>query len=234
MIGLKNMNNIYNNIVIGNGFIGSHLIKSLDNPCVLELKEGIDAIDFLPLAKDVEVVYHLGAHLRPKDDRDIQLHRAVHDYCQRTGAYLVYTSSAAIYDPTTLYAVQKLYGEIVLRDIPHTFLRLFNVYGEFGSGIVDKIKRKEFFKINGTGTQKRDFVHVEDVVEAICIAGEEKIRGTFDIGTGKSISVNELLEFAELEREYVNMDSGVKDSVAKVNPRLGWESYHDVVNYVQA
>ena len=225
-----------NNLVIGGkGFIGNYLLNELGiETRFLDLKLGYDAIEELPSMFPVDVIYHLGAHLQPADDKDIELHRAVHDYCQRTGAYLVYTSSAAIYNPTNLYAVQKLYGEIVLRDIPHTFLRLFNVYGEGGNGIVDKIKRNEDFKINGDGKQRRDFVHVNDVVNALLIAGNNKIRGTFDIGTSKSISVNELLEIAGQGREYINHDPGVEDSVANVSSRLPWTAMHDVRDYVKA
>jgi len=49
--------------------------------------------------------------------------------------------------------------------------------------------------INGDGEQKRDFIHVKDVAEANLKAMESRINyGFFNIGTGKSTSINKLAE----------------------------------------
>lgn len=222
-------NSIMNNYISGNkGFIATHL-QNIVEADGHDLKNGGNSILINNVEKKYDVVYHLGAHLQPTDDSDIKLHRAVYEYCKRTGAYLVYASSAAIYNPTSLYAVQKLYGEALFKDIPHTTLRFFNVYGEGGSGIVDKIKRGEHIKINGNGTQTRDYIHVYDVCQAIKTAGENKIEGTFDVGTGIDYSVNDLIELVEHNKwEFVTGETGVLDSVANPSARFPWISTKDV------
>jgi UDP-glucose 4-epimerase len=46
--------------------------------------------------------------------------------------------------------------------------------------------------INGSGTQTRDYVYVDDVVEANMRAAHSKALGAFNIGTGRECDVNEL------------------------------------------
>lgn len=109
---------------------------------------------------------------------------------------LIYISSCAVYgshDETitedsalkipSVYAAQKLYSEQLVkffgetRNIPVCGLRLFNVYGigQSQSGMypnviasmLRSVKQNNVIQITGDGTQIRDFVHVDDVVDAI-------------------------------------------------------------------
>ncbi|MHA1429369.1 MAG: NAD-dependent epimerase/dehydratase family protein [Candidatus Freyarchaeota archaeon] len=87
---------------------------------------------------------------------------------------------------------------------PVTVLSPFNIYGPGQrrenqySGIItvfaEKIENGENPVIYGDGTQTRDFVHVDDVVEASILAAEsEKATGqTFNVATGKATTINEL------------------------------------------
>jgi nucleoside-diphosphate-sugar epimerase len=60
---------------------------------------------------------------------------------------------------------------------------------------VEALRRGESPVIYGDGEQSRDFTHVGDVVDAVLLAGEkDKADGqVLNVGWGKSISVNELL-----------------------------------------
>jgi len=91
---------------------------------------------------------------------------------------------------------KRLYG------IERVILRYANVYGPrqdpLGeAGVVaiftGKILKGEKPVIYGDGNQTRDYVFVEDVVQAniLALSGKE---GTYNIGTGKETSVNELIE----------------------------------------
>jgi len=91
---------------------------------------------------------------------------------------------------------KRLYG------LERVILRYANVYGPrqdpLGeAGVVaiftGKILKGENPVIYGDGTQTRDYVFVEDVVQAniLALSGKE---GTYNIGTGKETSVNELIE----------------------------------------
>ncbi len=83
-------------------------------------------------------------------------------------------------------------------------LRYFNVYGPnqrydaYGNAIpifVFRMLKGETIFIYGDGEQTRDFVHVNDVVQAnILAAGAEGVSGAFNIASGARITVNRLVE----------------------------------------
>ena len=109
--------------------------------------------------------------------------------------------------PLSPYGVSKLSGEHFLyyfrqnTGLATASLRYSNVYGPrqdpFGeAGVVaifaQKLLRGEGPMINGTGRQTRDFIYVEDVVEANMAVFHRGVEGVFNVGTGRETSVNEL------------------------------------------
>lgn len=135
---------------------------------------------------------------------------------------VIYASSSAVYgdgailpqsedgslDPQSPYAVSKLAGEYYCRvfqeiyGLPTVCLRYFNVYGprcELDSqyaavipGFISRVSRGEPPIIYGDGEQTRDFVFVNDVVEANILAVHTDVNGIFNIGSGESITINQL------------------------------------------
>ena len=121
-------------------------------------------------------------------------------------------------------------------------LRYFNVYGEGQSntrgGVItnflNQIKNEKPLIIQGNGFQTRDFIYVLDVVKANFKAMTKKIdHGFFNIGSGKSISINNLAKMmlnisdSKLEIKHVkNKDSEIKHSLADIDlaqKELGWK-----------
>jgi UDP-glucose 4-epimerase len=112
--------------------------------------------------------------------------------------------------PISPYGVSKLAGELYagvyhrLYGVPTVCIRPFNVYGENQdpdspySGVIskflDRMRRGLPLMIYGDGEQTRDFIHVHDVAEMISLAMEceEAIGETFNCGTGREVSINEL------------------------------------------
>ena len=135
---------------------------------------------------------------------------------------VIYASSSAVFgdtptlpkredmppNPQSPYAVAKLAGEYYCRVFQEVYglatvcLRYFNVYGprqdpdsEYAAVIPRFIKRALEGKapvIFGDGEQTRDFTFVKDAAEANILAAESQACGVFNIGNGKSITVNEL------------------------------------------
>ena len=73
---------------------------------------------------------------------------------------------------------------------------------------MDKIKDNESPKVNGDGTQFRDFVHVSDVVNANILSMKSDIEHEFfNVGTSSSITILELakviIKLAKLDLEPV-------------------------------
>ena len=109
-------------------------------------------------------------------------------------------------DPLSPYGISKLAGEKYLAyyesatGLRYVALRFANVYGprqdsEGEAGVVAIFSKQMLHGgqpiINGTGKQTRDFVYVDDVVEAIMMTLGEDIQGIFNVGTGQETSVNE-------------------------------------------
>ena len=125
-----------------------------------------------------------------------------------------------VLDPISPYAVSKLAGEFYCRVFYRVYgletvvLRYFNVYGPrqvYGpySGVIsifiNRLLRGEPPVIFGDGNQVRDFVFVEDVVEATLLAmfSKNAVGGVFNVGSGRCTSVNEL---AKLLIELMGVD----------------------------
>lgn len=110
--------------------------------------------------------------------------------------------------PLSPYGISKLCGEQYLSyyqrvsGLQVVNLRYANVYGprqdpDGEAGVVaifiQKLLNNEQAIVHGNGRQTRDFVYVEDVVEAnLAVMGQET-QGTYNIGTGEETSINDVL-----------------------------------------
>ena len=116
-------------------------------------------------------------------------------------------------------------------------LRYFNVYGpgqptdgEYALvlGIfLSRLSRGEKLEIHGSGDQRRDFVHVYDVVDANIKAMNAEISGeTFNIGSGVNYSINEIADFFPLDRFHTDRRTGDAEEtladIEKAREKLNW------------
>jgi ADP-L-glycero-D-manno-heptose 6-epimerase len=158
---------------------------------------------------------------------NVETFRAILDWAVKTQARVVWASSCSVYgrgpvpmkesqspDPLNTYAFSKVCKERLAKRYesklshPIIGLRYSNVYGpgEAHKGRLASMiqqlailmragKRPRIFT---AGQQKRDFVYIDDVVEANLCAMKSKVSGVFNAGAGKSWSFNEVV--AELNR----------------------------------
>jgi UDP-glucose 4-epimerase len=150
--------------------------------------------------------------------------------------------------PLSPYGISKLSGEHYLAyyqrisGIRYVSLRYANVYGprqdpEGEAGVVaifiQKMLNGEQPIINGNGRQTRDFVYVDDVVEANLSAMAQEVQGTYNVGTGVETSINDLFRIlADLTKASCKEVHGpakkgeqarsVIDS-NRIRQELGWE-----------
>lgn len=147
------------------------------------------------------------------------------DLCKRNEVgKLVFASTSAVYDenkspvfgygenspcnPSSPYGISKLAAERYVRLLfpNHVILRYGNVYGPrqvpIGENQVVARALKHFthgddFYVVGHGRQKRDFVFVDDVAYINAESAIGSMTGTFNLATGRSHSVNEVLSIIE-------------------------------------
>lgn len=132
-------------------------------------------------------------------------------------------------NPSSFYGLTKLTTEYYLRiyheafGLPYVCYRYSNVFGprqgNGGEGGVISIFAKAIVQdspiiIYGDGKQTRDFIYVDDVVEANILGMQHQVIGIYNVSTGISSSVNLLVD------EFRNI-SGKDIEVVYDKPRLG-------------
>ncbi len=134
--------------------------------------------------------------------------------------------------PLTPYGATKAACEMLLSGYAGAYgmttcaLRFTNVYGPGMShkdSFVPRMMRAALtgtgVRVYGDGQQRRDLVHVDDVVNAITLAVDSGYSGTAIVGAGKSVSVLEMVEAvrevtgAELPVEHVEAPAGEMPAV---------------------
>lgn len=146
--------------------------------------------------------------------------------------------------PQSPYAVAKYVGEVYgglyhdLHDLPCVVLRYFNVFGPRQdpnspySGVIARFLRQlirgESLTIFGDGEQSRDFVAVQNVVEANLLAcsAADAPGHTLNIGSGCAMTVNDLVR---LLGELI----GTAPKVTHASPRAG-DIRHSLANITRA
>lgn len=123
---------------------------------------------------------------------------------------IIFTSSAAVYGetfpckedvecaPVNQYGKSKLKAEALLQrlDANAFTVRLFNCYGPRSKSVVNKfcdlIPDYKDITIFGSGLQTRDFVHVNDVINALVLGMNNS--GVYNVGTCTETSVLQLVD----------------------------------------
>lgn len=183
----------------------------------------------------------------------------------------VFSSSAAVYGdeptlpkteestirPLTPYAIDKFASEKMamiyynLYDIPASATRFFNVYGPnqnpnspysgFISILVNRLRENTELTIFGDGEQSRDFVYIEDVIQALLLiaTSSQSLGEVYNVGTGIKNTINDLTRFAqkftdkELSIKYDTARQGdIKDSLSDVSKleSIGYKPNFDLAN----
>ena len=220
-------------LIGGKGFIGSHL-----NGRLLELGHDVkvidrgDELDF----EGIDVIFHLAGaiNLRRGGDSGVERARNICDLAKEHGVKKIvfFSSGGAIYaNPESGYAKANLEIEEIIKEsgLDYIILRLSNVYGphQWEEGLIPRLINNRSLKILADGNQTRDFIYIDDVVEASIIAMNKK--GTYNVGSGETHSLNEVVdiikEYKEIEIEYI----GGKDvnaealDIEKTKEDFNWE-----------
>jgi UDP-glucose 4-epimerase len=189
------------------------------------LEDFTNDVDYVfHMAAQVGNVKSIGAPVRDAETNVVGTVRLI-EACRRAAIKrFVYSSSSAIFgeadclpieedhpvNPLSFYALSKLTAEKYVRlaaallSIPTVSLRYFNVYGtpmednEY-TGVISiflrRLQQRQPLVIYGDGTQVRDFVYVDDIVQAnLRAACNGRTGAAYNIGTGRSTSVAELAE----------------------------------------
>jgi nucleoside-diphosphate-sugar epimerase len=182
------------------GYIGSQLYQRLiKNHTVIgiDISEGND-LNTCDLKFDVDLVIHLAGKSGVRDSfkdpgaywvHNVEASRRLFNIYHHTR--IMYASSSTIYEPNlNPYANSK---RVVEEIAPHNSLglRFHTVYSENARAgmFINKLLTN---KLEYVTEHSRDFIHLEDVCDAIIKLMDYNMVGVLDIGTGNSIPIMEL------------------------------------------
>ena len=178
--------------------------------------------------RNSEVIFHLAAQTSvpfsmedAKEDCEVNVVGTLNvlEAARKADARVVFASSAAVYGnpekrptpetypthPVSFYGLSKFVGENYCRFQQENYgsevvmLRIFNVYGPNGHGVLPDFlnklqKNPNKLEVLGTGRQGRDFVYVSDMVRVLLLAATSPaaVGQIFNVGTGTTTTVTDL------------------------------------------
>jgi UDP-glucose 4-epimerase len=164
------------------------------------------------------------------------------------------TSESMVVEAHTGYEASKLARERYAEYFHNEYgihiagLRFFSVYQGYGGNESHKGKYANIIaqfaeemangiepEVYGDGTQTRDFTHIDDITRATQMVAERKISGAYNVGTGRPVSFNEIVDMingelgTDIEAKYIKNPIPesiyVHDTCAdstKISEATGW------------
>jgi UDP-glucose 4-epimerase len=228
----------------------------------------IEQIEYLK-GDSIDLCFHLAAlsRIQPSFEQPSETFRvntrgteAVCEWARQFNVKVVYSgSSSQWHDPfRSPYAMYKKLGE----DVCKMYKKIYNLnveiarfYNVFGPGeIVDgkwaaviglwrrQVRDGEPLTIVGDGEQRRDFTHIDDIVDALIKIGfgTESVEDAWELGTGFNYSLNEVADiFIEkfgCEKVYIPQQRGNYQQTLRENDlaleKLDWKPTDRLKEYI--
>jgi UDP-glucose 4-epimerase len=213
-----------------------------------------------------DIVFHLAAisriqpsFKRPKDYFDVNANGTLYlsEWCVKNNIPLIYAGSSSKHNGKfkNPYTFSKDIGEEIIMlyqyhyNLQSTITRFYNVYGphqllEGGYTTligrwINNINNNLPCVIYGDGEQRRDFTHVDDIVDALILIMEKKAYGyEFELGRGKNYSVNEVAEMFDITPVYdLPKEGEAKETLntsTKAKTVLNWKPKKELLDYIKS
>jgi UDP-glucose 4-epimerase len=182
---------------------------------------------------------------------------AVLEFVRKAGCKILYAGSSTKFGDGGLgrsaspYAWTKATNtELVINygnwfNVPYAITYFYNVYGkrEIASGkyatliaiFTEKMKAFEKLTIVNPGTQKRNFTHIDDIIDGLILVGENGYGDEFGIGSPDSYSILEVANFFGGEIEMLSERKGnrmIADVITTKTQSLGWYPKFRLEEYI--
>lgn len=215
--------------------------------------------------KDFDVVFHLAAiaRIQPSFDRPEEYINTnfngtyeVVKFCIKNNIPLIYAGSSSKHSGRfkNPYTFSKDMGEDIIKlyeehfGLKASIARFYNVYGPYQlleggyttliGRWINNVQNGIQCVIYGNGEQRRDFTHIDDIVDALILIMEKESYGyEFELGRGKNYSVNEVAKMFGIEPSYESAKKGeAKDTLNKstlAKDILGWNPTKNLEDYIK-
>ncbi|NOQ32276.1 MAG: NAD-dependent epimerase/dehydratase family protein [Helicobacteraceae bacterium] len=131
-------------------------------------------------------------------------------------------------------------------NVPYAITYFYNVYGEreiqtgkYATLIAlfkEKMKNKEPLTIVAPGEQKRNFTHIDDIINGLVLVGENGYGDEFGIGSPEAYSIKEIAQMYGGEIEMLPERAGnrmVADVMSAKTEALGWKPTRTIKQYIE-
>jgi UDP-glucose 4-epimerase len=172
---------------------------------------------------------------------------AVLEFVRKVGCKILYAGSSTKFGDDGLgrssspYAWTKSTNTELIKNygnwfnLPYAITYFYNVYGnrEIASGkyatlialFTEKMKRGEKLTVVAPGMQRRNFTHIDDIIDGLILVGENGFGDEFGIGCPDSYSILEVANFFGGEIEMLSERKGnrmIADVITTKTQSLGW------------
>ncbi|MBB4803682.1 UDP-glucose 4-epimerase [Flavobacterium nitrogenifigens] len=183
---------------------------------------------------------------------------AVLEFVRKTGAKIVYAGSSTKFGDGGLgrsaspYAWTKASNTELVQNygawfnIPYAITYFYNVYGnrEIQTGkyatlialFKDRMLKNEPLTIVKPGTQKRNFTHIDDIINGLVLVGENGYGDEFGIGSPEAYSILEIAEMFGKEIIMLPERKGNRmtaDVISSKTEALGWKPTMVIKDYIE-
>ena len=183
---------------------------------------------------------------------------AVLEFVRKAGCKILYAGSSTKFGDGGLgrsaspYAWTKASNTELVKNygawfnVSYAITYFYNVYGpreiqigKYATLIAlfkEKMKNGEALTIVSPGTQKRNFTHIDDIIDGLILVGENGYGDEFGIGSGEAFSI---LETAEMFGGKIKMlperkgNRMVADVITAKTEALGWSPKHSLRDYIE-
>ena len=212
-----------------------------------------------------DVIYHLAAiaRIQPSFDKpedyfttNANATLKITRYCSKNNIPLIYAGSSSHHSGKfkNPYTFSKDIGEEIIQLFQHHYglkasiTRFYNVYGphhlkEGGYTTLigaweKRIEEHQSLIIYGDGTKRRDFTHVEDIVNALkLILDKQAWNYIFELGKGTNYSIKEIADLYNTEIIYEENKPGEADITLCIDNLakevLGWKPKLNIEDYIK-
>ena len=222
------------------------------------------------IQNDFDLIYHLAglSRIQPSFENPSETFHAntsstnaVLEFARAKNTKVVYSgSSSKHHNPyQSPYALYKFLGEEICKMYKQTFkmnieiVRFYNVYGPYEitegdwAAVIglwrNLVSEKLPITIVGDGEQRRDFTHIDDIVDGLIKIGfsSQTTQDAWELGSGKNYSLNEVYELFKnkfgVEKVYLpNQKGNYRETLRENNEaieKLKWSPKDRLKDYIK-
>ena len=223
-----------------------------------------DVIDFDYFMEDVDVVYHLAALARiqpsfknPANTLEVGILGTINilEWAREIDCKVIFAGSSSVHSGKLKnpYTFSKVVADDLCLlykkhfDLDASICRFYNVYGphqltegEYCTvvGIFERqYENGEPLTITGDGFQRRDFTHIDDIVNGLILTMDSIFSpDIIELGRGNNYSINELASMFKTEIEYIDERPGEAREtlcdISNAHREIGYEPEVDLEDYI--